>query len=268
MIEKKLLTNLEKGFRTLTVPFRTLPDFILIGTMRSGTTSFYEYMLRHPQIKPALIKEINFFTKFYNRGTYWYRYLFPIKREFLAGEASINYIWYPHAPRRIKALIPKVKLMVLVRNPVDRAYSHYQKMVRNSREKLSFEEALDMEEKRLKGEMSKMEKDESYYSLKYHWYSYIAKGKYIDQIELWKKYFPAEQIMVINSDDLKKDVHTTMNSVFEFLGISKFEDPSFKNYHIQNYAEMDSKTREELTELFRPYNKRLEKHLGKKLNWD
>ena len=153
-------------FRYLTSPCRCLPDFIIIGAQKSGTTSLYDLISKHPGVMPPRHKELHYFsTSKYGWGTRWYRLNFPTKLEkrilkkklhhqVITGEATPNYILHPNTKKRIKNLIPKAKIIVILRNPVDRAYSHYNHNVRRKLENLSFEEAI--QEKRFEGEEDKI----------------------------------------------------------------------------------------------------------------
>src|SRR5579885_2674785 len=138
-------------YRTITSSIRLLPDFIIIGTQRGGTTSLYAYLGQHPQIAPAVIKEVHFFDNNYERGVGWYRTQFPFlieksiaknigQQNFITGEASPYYLFHPHVPERAAKVVPGAKLIVLLRNPIDRAYSHYYHEVELGHEKLSFEQ--------------------------------------------------------------------------------------------------------------------------------
>ena len=156
---------LEKLLRATTYPLRLLPDFLIIGTQRGGTTSLYNYLVEHPGIGAASIKEVHFFdTPHFKQGLAWYRGHFPsafqryyversLKHGFVTGEASPYYLFHPHAPKRVAGLMPQMKLIVMLRNPVDRAYSHYHHEVAGGHEKLAtFEEAIACEDERLAGE--------------------------------------------------------------------------------------------------------------------
>src|SRR5579863_9235330 len=140
-----------KVFRASTSPLRMAPDFMIIGALRGGTTSLYSYMTAHPGIGPAYMKEVHFFDVHYKKGFPWYQAQFPSlpqkyyrervqKQRFITGEASPYYLFHPHAPKRIAKILPQVKLVVLLRNPVTRAYSHYSHEVAGGHESLSFEE--------------------------------------------------------------------------------------------------------------------------------
>src|SRR5690242_6983741 len=169
---------LEKLYRGLTSSIRLLPDFLIIGTQRGGTTSLYHYLEAHPCIGPSTTKEIHFFDRRVNKGIAWYRGHFPTRiekyyverlhgRAFITGEASPSYLFHPHVPRRIAKVLPHTKLIILLRNPIDRAYCQYYHSLELGYETLSFEEAIQGEEERTAREREKMLKDEGYESYAY-----------------------------------------------------------------------------------------------------
>ena len=180
------------------LPSRVLPDFLVIGVMKGGTTSFFNYLAQHPQINPPFRKEIKFFDIHYLQGLGWYRAHFPtrfkMKSGMLTGEATPYYIFHPAAPERVAKVLPNVKLIALLRNPVDRAYSHYNHMLRVGREPLPFEEAITREAERLDGEAEKIVANLRYSTFKHLHYSYLARGRYIEQLEKWFALFPRERI--------------------------------------------------------------------------
>ena len=155
------------GYARLTARGRLLPDYLIIGTQRGGTTSLYKYLTRHPSLAHALTKELRFFDLNYDKGMAWYRSRFPSRRykqlvrrtrgvELVVGEGSPDYMFHPHAPGRIARTLPSAKLIVFLRNPVDRAWSHYWHQHSRGHEPLSFDEAVLREPERLAGELEKM----------------------------------------------------------------------------------------------------------------
>jgi hypothetical protein len=167
-----------------------IPRFIIIGAQRCGTTSLYSYLIGHPYVASALQKEIHFFDLNFKKGVSWYRTQFPQLGEqgFITGEGSPYYIFHPHVPKRIFDTVPRAKLILLLRNPVDRAYSHYHHEVKLGVEPLSFEDAIDREEERLHGQGEKIIADESYYSFNHQHYSYLCRGVYAYQLTVWNSF--------------------------------------------------------------------------------
>ncbi|MGH3089705.1 MAG: sulfotransferase domain-containing protein [Rubrobacteraceae bacterium] len=247
------------------------PDFIIFGAQKSGTTSLYRYLIEHPRIAPASAKQVNFFSHDnYGRGVDWYISRFPSREPgVISGEASPYYMFHPHAPRGISAFDPEVKLIAILRNPVDRTYSHYQHQVRNDREPLSFEEALEREEKRLAGEAEKMIEDGTYYSKVHRRHSYLARSRYAEQLEVWLSLFPRERMLVLNSEALFENPEPVLDAVTSFLGLSPLRLDAYNKHMPGSYREdMRPETRQMLVRYFRPRNRRLYELLGERYPWD
>ncbi len=268
-----------KIFRVLTASIRVLPDFIIIGAQRSGTTSLYSYLVAHPGVAPAFKKEVHFFDLNFRKGVGWYRGHFPTrvyrrwaerirKHRILSGEATPYYLFHPHAPRRTFELVPRVRLLALLRNPVDRAYSHYQHERRRGRETLSFEEALAREAERLNGEMRRLLADEDYDSFNHRHYSYLSRGIYIEQVRAWTALFPREQMLILKSEDLFDDPERVMKQVYDFLELPPWAPAKWEKYHVEQYPEMDASMRGRLLEYFRLHNEKLSQYLGVNFDWE
>jgi len=241
-----------------------LPDFIIIGCQRCGTSSLYNYITNHSKVEPASRKEIHFFDNKYHKGIDWYKKQFPDNA--ITGEASPYYIIHPHVPRRILKTNPHVKIIILLRNPVDRAYSHYHHGFRRGAEKSSFQDAIKQEPQRIEGELEKMYDDESYYSYAYQHFTYLERGKYVKQLEKWFKYFNNDQILIIKSESLFEDTNNTMEIIFKFLDLPN-EKMEYKIFNLGNATPMDTKFRKELSEFFVPYNEELYSNLGRNFEW-
>ncbi len=266
-------------YRMLTGQLRLVPDFIIIGAQRCGTTSLYNYLIEHPGVAPALTKEVNFFDRNFRKGTRWYGAHFPSLasryyatqirgRRFSTGESSPYYIFHPLVPCRIAEMIPAVKLIVLLRNPVDRAYSHYRHVERLGFETLSFEDALAHETERLRGEREKIVEDDDYNSFNHQHYSYLSRGIYVDQLETWASYFPREQLLVLRSEDLYADPETVLMRTLEFLELPNWQPKKYWKYNFGNNPTMDAGTRRRLLDYFKPHNERVYEQLGTNFGWD
>ena len=260
-------------FHRLTTPFRVLPDFLVVGTQKGGTTSLFNYLIQHPQVLSPLRKELKFFDSNYFRGLSWYRAHFPLSSKLraahaLTGEASPYYMYHPTAPERIKAALPSVKLIAILRSPVDRAYSHYQHMVRVKREDLTFEQALEAESDRLAGEAEKIAADASYPQYRHIQYSYLERGRYAEQLKTLFRLFPRENILILKSEDLYAEPAKVMETSFSFLGLP-FQMGQYEVFKQGTYkGGMDSATRQKLVDYFRPFNQQLYDLLGMKFDWD
>lgn len=247
--------------RIETAQLRQLPDFVIIGTQRGGTTSLYRYLTGHPDIGPALRKEVHFFDHHYEKGIDWYLAHFPVRGEVpIVGEASPYYLFHRDVPERARRVVPYAKFIALLRNPVDRAYSHYQMRVSKGLESLSFEDAIDKEPERLSGD------DPSGLTWRHH--SYIRRGLYVDQLKRWVSVFPREQLLIIKSEDFYKEPEQILQQTLAHLGLQPWSPAKLKAHHLSEYADMDPVTRERLKEYFAPHNEQLYAFLGRDLGWE
>jgi len=279
--------TVKKAFRASTNTLRLMPNFIIIGTMRGGTTSLYSYLTDHPQIGAAYMKEVHFFDVYYHKGLSWYRSQFPSvmqkyyaergqkqgqKGTFVTGEASPYYLFHPHAPRRIAKILPQVKLVVLLRNPVTRAYSHYSHEVAGGHESLSFEEAIDREEERTGKEAEKLAQDGRYVSFNHRHFSYLSRGIYVDQLKVWMDLFPREQFLILKSEDFYADPAAGLKQVLQFIDIPdaglKEQKEEYEQLNTTKPLKMNPATRKRLAEYFEPHNARLYEYLGVDFGWE
>ena len=250
-----------------------LPDFLIIGVQKSGTNSLYDLLSEHPGVERAITKELNYFNLHFEKGVEWYRSQLPLPRRNeehkpITGEATPDYLFYPDAARRAAQVVPQARLIVLLRNPVDRAYSHYHHQVRKGRETLGFEEAMEAEEERLRGERDKMLEDEHYNSFNYRHFSYLSRGVYLDQLLRWSEFYSQEQMLVLKSEDFFERTPQTLKLVLDFLDLSDWRPEAWevrnKGYYEQ---EMAPATRRRLEEYFEPHNRRLYEYLGMDFGW-
>ena len=241
---------------------RQPPDFVIIGTQRGGTTSLYRYLTEHPDVGSALRKEVHFFDRHYEKGMNWYLAHFPVRGEVLVvGEASPNYLFHPVVPERARRAVPHAKFIALLRNPIDRSYSHYQMRVKKGLEPLSFEDAIEKEPERLS-------RSDDPASPTWRQYSYIKRGLYVHQLKRWMSVFPREQFLIIKSEDFYKEPERILHQTLEYLGLRPWSPGSFKAHHLSEYADMTPATRKRLREYFAPYNEQLYAFLGRDLGWE
>ncbi len=265
-------------YATLFGSFHILPDFLIIGAPRSGTSSLYSYLIKHPLILPCKIKEPNYFSMYYDRSISWYRTFFPTKlskilsqnnknSKAVTGEASTQYYWHPHVPARVKKMLPNAKILILLRNPIDRSYSQYEMEVRHGNENLSFEDAIQMEQSRINGEFDKMVKDPQYFSSKYTMYAYLEKSIYVNYLKKWLEYFPKQQFLFINSEDFFSKTQQTLDEIFDFLGVHPYKLDGFEIIRKGDYKPIKKETHQKLLEFFKPHNEELFSILGKTFDW-
>jgi hypothetical protein len=268
---KSPLRKLRSEYRELTAPLRGLPSVLIIGTQKGGTTSLFNYLAQHPDVLPPLGKELHYFDFHHGKGLRWYRGRFPYAhslRDALTLDATPYYMMHPLAAERAARLLPGVKLIAVLRNPVDRALSHYQHEVRGGREPLPFAEALDQEAQRLVGEEDRLRRDPGYYSWNHHRYGYTRRGLYLEQLQRWMEHFPRSQLMVIQSEWLFRDPPAASAAVYRFLGLAPHRLESYETFLPGNYQRgMPEPLRARLTEFFAPHNRALYQWLGEEYDW-
>jgi len=265
-----VLRNVIWTYGRATAAVRPLPDFLILGAQKAGTTALYAFLRRHPGITGPSWKEVSYFDRHYARGASWYRGNFPNllrTRGELVGEASPSYLFHPLGPERVKQLVPDARLVALVRNPVDRALSHYHHEVALGREPFSFEEALAAEEQRLDGEEERLRSDPRYFSRAWWSHAYKARGRYAEQLERWLGVFPPEQLLIIPSEELLGEPDRSYARVLEFLGAAPHGLDAYPRVFERRYEEMKPETRAELAQYFAEPNRRLYELLGRDLAW-
>ena len=250
-----------------------LPDFLIIGAQKAGTTSLASYLAAHPCVVSPTLKEVHFFDLNYSKGIDWYRSHFPISRwkrmrrrlrgkPLLTGDATPYYLFHPRVPFLASQVIPSTRIIVLLRDPVDRAYSHYHHEVRLGKEKLSFEDAIEAEPSRTAGEEQRLESEPSYESLAYQHFTYLARGIYSDQMHRWMNYYRPEQFQVLSSEQFFESPATEYRKVLKFLGLRDCELPAYPADNSGKYASMSAATRDRLLEYYAPHNRKLRQHLN------
>jgi hypothetical protein len=258
-----------------------LPHFIIIGTQRGGTTSLYNYLAQHPSIVALTRREVHYFDLNFQRGLAWYRSRFPSgwrnvfklfgRREVISGESSPYYMFHPLVPQRIRQQLPQVRLIALLRNPVDRAFSHYKHVRGKNQETLPFEQAIACETERLAGEEEKMRRDPGYYSNAHHRHGYLSRGIYADQLTRWFDVFPREQMLILKSEELYRKPHELVRQTLSFLKPEWADDSTAGEYKRHNETSSEPlapELRSRLAEFFRPHNIRLYQLLGRDFQWE
>ncbi len=255
--------------RYATAELRSLPDFIIIGAMKSGTTSLFSCLVQHPQVLKCFRKEVHFFDNNFEKGTKWYRAHFPLAKKVckgrITGEASPLYILNPLVPERISRLLPDVKLIAILRNPVERAISHYFMEVRAGRERLPVMEAFQEEENRLEQALrSRAFTDSAYIHA-----SYKKRGIYREQLARYLQSFPRGQLLVLKSEEFFKEPRNVLRRVFKFLAVDEnFEVADIKPRNVAwGKTRVDAEVYNYLNDFFRPHNQTLYEMLGENFDW-
>lgn len=270
LISKSYHRFVKRGISGITASSRALPDFIIVGTVRSGSTSLYYNICQHPSVLSADYDEIGFFDSNYHLGINWYRSMFPTRKQIesrkketgfaITGEDTPFYFWKEEAAKRIYEMNQNMKIIVICRNPVDRAYSNYNLSVRDETEKLTFEEAIDKEIDFLDKHSFRESADQRR--------SYLAKGLYEKQIRIWFELFSREQIHIISTEEMEKEPEKTLQEVFKFLKIPEYVIKNPQKQKTAKYSEMNTQTRKKLLDFYEQHNENFFKIIQKRFDWN
>lgn len=276
--------RLSRRWREWTSSNRMLPQFIIAGAPKCGTTALYRYLLTHPQVLPPTPPsyEVGYFSEHYNHDLDWYRAWFPLKataswrsrrvggKPVVTCEHTPFYIMHPLAAERISAALPDVKIILLLRNPVDRAFSHYQHEFRSGQETLGFREAIAMEKKRTVGELARLRSEPDYRGPAYARHAYLDQSEYRTKVERFFRHLDRNNIMIIQSEKLFSRTQDVFDQVVEFLGLDHFRLAAVKPFNSGSYApldEADPELADRLRNHFRPHNESLYSYLGTDFGW-
>jgi len=251
-------------------------DFLIIGTRRAGSSSFYRDMLQHPQIVSAYKDDTNFFDLHYSKGLEWYVRQFPLLSEYseqtrpsgnITGEASPHYMFHPLVAERVKRHYPQMKLIVILRNPTDRAYSHFRHAVENGHEHLSFNDALRVEAKRLERGRFNLEDNPFHEAAAARHNTYISHGYYAQQLRTWFRHFDKSHFLVIRTEDYFTNPQPEIAKAFAFLGLSPLPAIRAEARTVDPYERLRSETRSIVDNLYRRPNEELCHLLGWQRAW-
>ncbi|MDR7382458.1 sulfotransferase domain-containing protein [Promicromonospora iranensis] len=273
-----------RGYGMLTAPLRRGPDFLLIGAKRGGSTSLYFALLEHPQVMPLFpsarllpkdnhTKGVHYFDSHYSKGDVWYRSHFPATARRggkVVGEGSPYYLFHPLAAERAGRDAPEAKILLVLRDPIERAFSHYRERRRQNAEELdTFEGALAAEDERLGGEHERIVTEPGYTSYAHEQQSYRAQGEYAPHLRRWMNHFAPEQFHVLAAEDFYADPQHTCDGVAEFLGLRPATLPPSvaKPWNAAPSSKLAEATRQSLATHYAPFNAELEGLLGRQLPW-
>lgn len=257
----------------------SLPDFLLLGAMKAGTTFLYTSLTLHPCVLAARQKEIHYFDLHFEKGEDWYRDQFPsteparlpgmdLELPTITGEATPYYLFHPLAPERVSDLLCDVKQIVLLRDPIERAHSHYWHSHRAGLEPLSFEQALEQEDSRLRGAAELIRTVPGYQSEAHRCHSYKSRGLYLAQLERWMGRFPREQFLILHSQALFERTQETLGEVLSFLGLPEWICTNYTpSAPGKKASPMSPETRRSLEGYFREPNRQLFEFLGQDFGW-
>ena len=255
---------------------RVIPDFLVIGAKRCGTTSLYQHLPEHPCISKSPHDNMGFFNDNFHLGVNWYKSFFPttftrkkIKSKFgnfLAFDVTTKYMEEESTANNVYQTKPNMKIIIILRNPVDRAYSQYHLSVRQTAERRSFEDVVEENMNRLNKESHEHYEIKPRFSAKED--NYLKKGLYALQLKYWLKIFPREYILIVSTEEFESNQQIIYNKIFEFLNISKFEVKNTKKMEKGNYPPIKSETRNLLLDYFRQHNHELFELINMEFDWD
>lgn len=243
-----------------------LPSFFLVGAQKSGTTSLFAALADHPSILKPRLKEPFYYGNDirYAKGRKFYAANFPATKDgkFYA-DGSTNYLDHPLAAVRIREDVPVAKIIVILRNPVERAYSHYRMQVRNNIEELTFDQALEQEEARIHEGLKKSPQ----HNYCYQRLGYRSRGEYSRMLPAWQSVFGSNQLLVLCAEDFFAHPMTHYHEVLRFLGLSEHSPSQFEVMNAGEASTMSEGARILLEKHFAPFNLELEKQVGRSFNW-
>lgn len=278
---KRVGRRAARGVGRLTSGHRLLPSFLIAGGQRCGTTSLHRALIAHPLVAgPVFHKGINFFDLNYHRGMPWYRGHFPLRvaagrRASAAGlsaapqtmESSGYYLYHPLAMARIARDLPEVKIIVMLRDPVERAFSAFKHEVARGFEKETFERALDLEETRLAGEAERLRTEPRYESHSHRHHAYIERGYYAEQLHTITTLLGAERLHVVEAEGFFAAPEPAYGRVLDFLGLPSWLPPAFDRHNARPGSDLDPELRRRLERHFEPHDEKLAMFLGREPTW-
>jgi hypothetical protein len=271
---RQVLGQTARGTATLvrraTAFRRPLPDFLIIGAQKAGTTSLHEYLCEHPMVSSSTTKEVHYFDLAYHRGQPWYRAHFHASGPAgeITGESSPYYLFHPLVPERVAGDLPESRLIIILRNPVDRTYSHYNHERALGYETLEFEDAIEREGERLEGEEERISAEPDYCSFAHQHYSYVARSHYAKQLERWFQYFDRDRFLILSAEDLFARPHETVAASQRFLGLEPASPRDVTARNARSYMSVADEARRRLSREFEPHNRRLYELVGRDFGWD
>ena len=267
-----------RGWGWLTADLRMCPALVIVGAQRCGTTTLYRLLSEHPSVvRPTMSKGIGYFDVNYSRGSRWYRGHFPIALAAsvrrrgdhgpLTFESSGYYCYHPLAGRRLGDDLPGVRLVMMVRDPVERAYSAYKHETARGFETETFERALELEPQRLVGEVERILAEPGYESHHHRHHSYVARGEYADQIVRLREAVGRDHVYVMDADYFFADPRREYAALTDWLGMPRSEPTRIEHWNARPGSPMASEVRERLVAHFAPHDEALAALTGRSPSW-
>ena len=271
-LSRRLRHRLRRSVRRPLARWRALPSFLILGAQKSGTSSLYAHLEGHPQVIGAVWKEVFFFGHNFSKGERWYRAHFPLRRRLarknaVTGEATPYSLFHPCAAEQMAHTVPGARLIVLLRDPVDRTISHYWHQVERGRERLSLPDALAAEKDRLEEAEHALQTDCSRFRYNHLHFAYTGRSLYAKQLERYARHFDRDQLLVLKSEDFFHRPQRTFDRVTDFLGLERWTLPEAAPRNTGTYPETNAATRAHLERFFQPHNRALYDFLNAEEPW-
>ena len=263
----------------LTSRFRVPPSVLVVGTQRGGTTSLFRSLRQHPGfLGPTHRKGVHYFDVEYFRGPEWYLGHFPLRarvsiREralsmpIVVGEASPYYMAHPLAARRIREQLPAVRVIALLRDPIERAYSAYSHEQARGYERRPFDVAIRSEPGEMAAEVARTLADTGYHSDALRHNAYLTRGHYVDQLERLEQELGREQILVLDSHRFFSEPEEQFERVLDFIGLPSHAGISHDCHNASPRLPLTPELRKELDVHFAPFDTALQQWLGWTPSW-
>lgn len=248
-----------------------VPGYLVVGTKRGGSTTLAHWISQHPQVAPCRSRKgTHYFDVNHGRGWSWYLSAFESAGGpwTTTGEASPYYMFHPLAPERIARELPEVRLVVSLRDPVSRAWSHHKYETEKGYETEPFERALDLEAERTAGEEDRIRADHRYESFAHRHHSYLARGLYADQLDRLHQHVDPSRVLVLSSESLFADPHTELDRVWDHLGLDRVRIDGTERFKQTREEEVPQQARARLVDYYRQPNARLYSMPGIGFRWD
>jgi hypothetical protein len=277
-LARRYVRRVSDAMGQVTKERRVLPDFLIVGAQRCGTTTLFRTLVQHPAVlPPTLRKGVHYFDLAYDNELSWYRGRFPTLaqrdecsqqagRRALVGESSPYYMWHPFAPARIAHDLPDIRVLVALRDPVERAYSAHAHELARGYETQPFEVALELEAQRLTGAQQALEASRGARHFAHQHQAYVTRGQYIDQLERLESELGRDRMLVIDAQDFWTEPEEQWADVLDFLGLPPV-DVTFERHNARRRAAMDDALRARLEDQFLPFDERLAAWWGRAPSW-
>lgn len=252
-----------------TARLRMLPSLLIIGGQRCGTTTLFRVLSDHPQIRrPTVSKGTGYFESNYQKGPNWYRGHFPLARpNTITFESSGYYSFHPLAAERIGQDLPGVRVVMMVRDPVERAFSAYKHEYARGYEDRPFEQALELEAVRIAGEAERIQNDPGYESFSLRHHAYVTRGQYAEQLDRFAGAVDPDNLYVLDAGRFFVDSIKEFELLNEWLGLSPWIPGTIGQWNARQSDPMPDNIRVQLSEHFMPYDLALTKYLGRTPSW-